>query len=69
MSFLDDDEGIGVDLHNQFFQLRQLLLFHGSQDYFCVLMGIAAFSVEEGGTPIQFFTDLLCDGFLFLGND
>ena len=69
VGFLDDDEGIGVNIHNELFQLRQLALAHHGQNHFHILLGIGPGPMEVGRAALQLPVNGLHNGLMLLGDD
>ena len=46
MCFLDNNKRIGVNIHDQLLQFRDLLLFHSCQNDLGRLMAVGAFTVQ-----------------------
>ena len=62
MGFLNNNEGIGIDMDNQFLQLRNLLLLHRRKHNLGGLTAVRTLTVQIGSTTTQ----LLVNSFLFL---
>ena len=57
VGFLHNDEGIGIDFHNQLLQFCQLLLFHGSENHFSVCAAVGTLTVKIGAASAQLGAD------------
>ena len=64
MRLLHDDKRFGIQLHHQFLQLGDLLLFHRSQNHFGLRMAVAALCMEECGTTVQLTAYGSSNGFI-----